>query len=80
MLLKGALKGSLPHLKEVLDRAEGKVADRVEVKDSRAAPAVYIVPPPRLLNGGDRAEYLKDLTATAPPDCKIVSKDLYDGV
>jgi hypothetical protein len=71
---------ALPHLREVLDRAEGKVADWAEVKDHRPAPVHYIVLPPRLLNRPGRKEYPKDLEATAPPDCKIISNDLYDDV
>ncbi len=63
LLLKGALKGSLPHLKEVLDRAEGKATDRVHISGSHR---VYTVKPPRLI--GQSEEEWARLNGWNPPE------------
>src|SRR4051812_48420625 len=55
-LVKEALSGKLPHIKEVLDRVEGKVKEKLQLEGAGAACVVFQVPPPRVI-GEPEADY-----------------------
>src|SRR5206468_9547493 len=60
-LVKEALTGKLPHIKEVLDRVEGKVKEKLQVEGAGAGCIVFHVPAPRVL--GEQ----EDATVTVQP-------------
>jgi uncharacterized protein DUF5681 len=80
-LVKEGLKGKLPHIKEILDRVEGKVAEKMSVEGVRYGGS-YILPIPEAKPTGNpevdrllreaRAEQVKAGVAQAPPDSKVV--------
>jgi len=47
-MMKLALSGKFPFLKEVLERLEGKVADKHQV-EATGEQRVYVCPPPRVI-------------------------------
>src|SRR5688572_22893683 len=49
-LVKEGLKGKLPHIKEILDRVEGRVTEKVKLEGSGTNAVVVLrIPPPRVL-------------------------------
>jgi hypothetical protein len=69
-MIKEALSGKYPFLRELLDRAEGRPNQKVEV--SGETPLVYIrVPPPRVIGereADDLPEHTKVLRGVEPHD------------
>lgn len=85
-LVKEALSGKLPHLKEVLDRVEGRVVERMKL-ETNAAPGVVVLhmPPPRVIgepeaDAAARSEHeqqSRQLSGQAPPGSKVVVGDCW---
>jgi len=86
-LVKEALAGKLPHLKEVLDRVEGRAVERMKVDAQVRSPAMVILPIPlpqvtgnpevdRLLEQA-HAEQVKRGLAEAPEGAKILVGDCF---
>lgn len=66
-LVKEALGGKLPHIKEVLDRVEGRVKEKIEVEAGGTGCVVFQVPPPRVLGESEGAPALAPLREGVAP-------------
>jgi hypothetical protein len=76
-LVKEALKGNVAHIREVLDRVEGKAIDRIEVA---APPALYNVIKVEVAAGATeqaRQARIDEAVAQIPPGGKTVIGDAW---
>ncbi len=73
-LLKGALKGNLPHIKEVLDRTEGRspLTGEIEVKGMNDSIFIIHVPGPEVIGREAYDLAIKEVEDNAPSGAKIV--------
>jgi uncharacterized protein DUF5681 len=85
-LIKETLSGKLPHMKEILDRVEGKVAEKMKVEATGPVCVVMNIPAPRLI-GEPEADALaqavheqkvREFHQSVPPSTLVVQGECWD--
>ncbi|MEX2218512.1 MAG: DUF5681 domain-containing protein [Phycisphaerales bacterium] len=74
-LIKGAAQGKHQHLKELLDRVEGKVADRVQVGEPGEGLVINVV---RRSDAAARAGAERTERVELPPGSKVVVGECWE--